>query len=163
MWIHIGDTERGTSMKQGTFNTFSIDEEAQGAALQSSPTEQSLPISLRAAEACDVLSVSMLAHHCLREIDNYRRGELYTDAYGLELLRRAIVQGDQEAWAWIQHCFSGLVHGWLRRHPKREVACRLESEENYVDQAFERFDLADDRVGTLVDERLCGGRCVRLP
>ena len=139
MWIHIGDTERGTSMKQGTFNTFSIDEEAQGAALQSSPTEQSLPVSLRAAEACDVLSVSMLAHHCLREIDNYRRGEPYTDVYGLELLRRAIVQGDQEAWAWIQHCFSGLVHGWLRRHPKREVACRLESEENYVDQAFERF------------------------
>ncbi len=27
----------------------------------------------------------------------------------------------------------------LLRHPKREVACRLESEENYVAQAFERF------------------------
>ncbi len=29
--------------------------------------------------------------------------------------------------------------GWLRRHPYREAACRLENEENYVDQAFERF------------------------
>jgi len=39
----------------------------------------------------------------------------------------------------MQQCFGGLVRGWLRRHPKREVACRLESEEHYVAQAFERF------------------------
>src|SRR5256884_9782716 len=32
-----------------------------------------------------------------------------------------------------------MVRGWLRRHPQKEVACRLESEENYVAQAFERF------------------------
>jgi hypothetical protein len=31
------------------------------------------------------------------------------------------------------------VHNWLRGHPSRETACRLESEENYVAQAFERF------------------------
>ena len=61
------------------------------------------------------------------------------DEYGLELLRRAIVQEDQEAWAGVQHCFSGLVRGWLHRHPKRDIACRLESEENYVAQTFERF------------------------
>ena len=46
---------------------------------------------------------------------------------------------NQEAWAWVQHCFGGMVRGWLRRHPQREVACRLESEENYVAQTFERF------------------------
>jgi len=28
---------------------------------------------------------------------------------------------------------------WLRGHPQRAHACRLESEENYVAQAFERF------------------------
>ena len=39
----------------------------------------------------------------------------------------------------MQHCFGGMVRGWLRRHPQREVACRLESEENYVAQTFERF------------------------
>jgi hypothetical protein len=38
-----------------------------------------------------------------------------------------------------QHCFSAMVRGWLRRHPQRVVAWRLESEENYVAQAFERF------------------------
>jgi hypothetical protein len=51
----------------------------------------------------------------------------------------ALMQNDQEAWAWVQHCFGGMVHGWVCHHPQREVACRLESEENYVAQAFERF------------------------
>ena len=32
-----------------------------------------------------------------------------------------------------------MVHDWVRRHPQRVVAYRLESEENYVTQAFERF------------------------
>jgi len=39
----------------------------------------------------------------------------------------------------MQHCFGSLVLGWLRRHPYREKACRLENEENYVAQTFERF------------------------
>jgi hypothetical protein len=80
-----------------------------------------------------------LAAQCIKELDHYRRGDPSTEAFGLELLRRAIRQSDQEAWVWVQHCFSGMVRGWLRRHPQREVACRLESEENYVAQTFERF------------------------
>jgi len=32
-----------------------------------------------------------------------------------------------------------IVRGWMRRHPSREAAYRLESEENYVARAFERF------------------------
>jgi hypothetical protein len=126
-------------MKQDTFDTSSIDEEEQAAALKNRSGEPSSPVSWLAEVACETQSVSELASHCLREIDNYRQGESYTDVYGVELVRRATVQGDQEAWAWMQHCFSGLVRGWLRRHPKREVACRLESDENYIAQAFERF------------------------
>jgi len=57
----------------------------------------------------------------------------------VELFRRATLQGNQEARARVQHCFREVVHGWLGRHPSREVACRLESEEYYVAQAFERF------------------------
>lgn len=126
-------------MKQDTFDTSSVEEEEQRTALQSTPAEPSLPDSSFKEAACETLSVPALAAQCLREIDNYRRGELWTDTYGLELLRRAIAQGDQEAWTGVQHCFSGLVYSWMRRHPKREVACHLESEENYVAQAFERF------------------------
>ena len=62
-----------------------------------------------------------------------------TDEYSLELLRRAIVQEDEEAWAGVQHCFGGLVRGWLRRHPKGDVASLVDSEENYVSQTFGRF------------------------
>ncbi len=88
---------------------------------------------------CSALSSQLLAAHCLRELSNYQRGEPSTDTYGLELLHRATIQGDQEAWTWLQHCFSGVVRGWLHHHPSREAAYRLESEEHYVAQAFERF------------------------
>ncbi len=34
---------------------------------------------------------------------------------------------------------SSPMRGWLRRHPSSGAACRLESEEHYVAQAFEGF------------------------
>jgi DNA-directed RNA polymerase specialized sigma24 family protein len=103
------------------------------------PAERLSAVSFLSKPLCCEMSLPVLAADCLRELDNYRRGEPCTDVYGVELFRRAIIQSDQEAWAWVQHCFGGMVRGWLRCHPKREVACRLESEENYVAQAFERF------------------------
>ena len=101
--------------------------------------EESSPFTRIATSLSSEMSLPVLAAHCLGEIDDFRRGEPCTERYGLELFHRAIVRSDQEAWAWVQHCFGGMVHGWVRRHPKRVVACRLESEENYVAQAFERF------------------------
>jgi hypothetical protein len=85
------------------------------------------------------LSVSTLVEQCQQEIQAYRRGEPSNEAYGLELLRRAIMQGDQAAWEGIQQCLGEMVRGWLRCHSSREAACRWESEENYVAMAFERF------------------------
>ena len=103
------------------------------------PARRFSPASLLANHLCCEMSLADLAVQCMRELGNYCRGEACTDTYGLELLYRAIVQSDQEAWAWVQYCFGGMVRGWLRRHPQREVACRLESDENYVAQTFERF------------------------
>src|SRR5436309_4452806 len=103
------------------------------------PAERLSPVSLLSNHLCCEMSLPELAAQCLRELGNYRRGEPCTDTYVLELLRRATIQDKQEAWTWVQHCFGGMVRGWLRRHPQREVACRLESEENYVAQTFERF------------------------
>lgn len=100
---------------------------------------RSSPPSLLSHALYSEMSLPALTAQCVEELDNYRRGEPYMEAYGLELLRRAMMQGDQEACAGVQHCFGGIVRGWLRRHPHREVACRLESEEQYVVQAFERF------------------------
>jgi hypothetical protein len=103
------------------------------------PTERLSPISYLPNLPCSEMSLSVLAAQCLRELDHFRQGEPGTDTYGVELLRRAIIQSDQEAWAWVQHCFGGMVRSWLHRHPSREAACRVESEENYVALAFERF------------------------
>ena len=131
---------KGYEHETESIRTLSVAEEEQRLALQDTFTEQLSPAAMRRETACNALSVPELAAQCLREIDNYHRGEPCTDAYGLELLRRATIQGNcQEAWARVQHCFGGMVRGWLRRHLQREVACRLESEENYVAQTFERF------------------------
>jgi len=126
-------------MKQEAFNTSNVVEEEQRIPLQGAPIEPGSPVYSFKESAYRTLSVEALVAHCTREIDNYRRHEPCNDEYGLELLRRAIVQVDEEAWAGVQHCFSRLVRGWLHRHPKREVACRMESEENYVAQTLERF------------------------
>ena len=125
-------------MKQEAFNTSNVVEEQQMSFKGTSIKTES-HVSLSKETTYHALSIETLAAQCLREIDSYRRGEPWDDGYGLELLRRAIVQEDEEAWVGVQHCFSGLVRGWLLRHPKRDVACRLESEENYVAQTFERF------------------------
>ena len=101
--------------------------------------EESSPVTLQSTSLPGEPSLQVLAALCLAEIDNYRRGEPYTERYGLELLHRALMNRDQEAWIWVQHCFRGMVYGWVRRHPQRAMACRLESEENYIAQAFERF------------------------
>jgi hypothetical protein len=101
--------------------------------------ERSSSITLQSTSLPCELTLPVLAAHCLEEIDNFSRGEPYSETYGLELFHRAIMQSDQEAWVWVQYCFKGIVHSWVRRHSKSAVACRLESEENYVAQAFERF------------------------
>ena len=110
-----------------------------GDELVSIPSDRVSDIALKSESVLSSMSLCELATLCQMEIDQYRRGEQPTDGYALELLHRALMQGDHVAWEWILHCFSGLVIGWLQRHPNRIVACRLESEETYVAQAFERF------------------------
>ena len=80
-----------------------------------------------------------LSAHCLMEIEHYRLREPYTDEFEFELLCRATIQGDQKARVWMQRCYGGMVLGWLYCHPCGTVACRLESEANFVARAFERF------------------------
>lgn len=70
---------------------------------------------------------------------HYRRGEVNDQRHYLELLRRATVQQDEDAWECLQRQLRGIVLSWIRQHPDKEAACRLDSEEHYVNQAFERF------------------------
>jgi DNA-directed RNA polymerase specialized sigma24 family protein len=88
------------------------------------------------------MNVSVLADQCMRQIERFQRGEPSNDQYGVELLRRAITQRNPLAWEAMEQRFHGLVLRWLRSHPYREEACRLDSEENYVAQAFARLWVA---------------------
>ena len=85
------------------------------------------------------MSVSALARGCTCELNNYRPGDICDNPYSMELLRRATVLRDPLAWEELQQCLSVTVHRWMRRHTLRERACRFDSEENYVAQAFARF------------------------
>ncbi len=72
-------------------------------------------------------------------MSTYRYSSPYNDEDVVKLLRRAIVQGDQNARAWVQQRLGEVVRGWLRHHPNKEAAFRLESEDNYVALVFEQF------------------------
>ncbi len=72
-------------------------------------------------------------------MSTYHCGSPLKDKYVLELLHRSIVQGDQDARTVVQDCLGEIVRGWLHCHPSREAMGRLNSEEHYVANAFERF------------------------
>src|SRR5260370_37034911 len=88
---------------------------------------------------CSALSSQLLAAHCLRELSNYQRGEPSTDTFGLELLHRATIQGDQEAWMWLHHCFGGVVLRWVHQPPSQEAGSRLEYVEPLVGNVPQRL------------------------
>jgi hypothetical protein len=94
------------------------------------PTMSELPRAMR---------LSALADRCMSEINNYRRGEASNDQYCLEMFRRATQERDEEAWSLLVDRFQEFLLAAFRRHPRSEGASRLDSPENYVDQAFARF------------------------
>ena len=87
----------------------------------------------------DQMSLTALANRCMSEIDNYRRKESYNDQYCLEIFHRALLQHDDDAWKLLVDRFGPMVKGWVRSHPRRDAACRHDSEENYVTKTFTRF------------------------
>jgi len=98
-------------------------------------TKQSLTLNQSGSE----MTAAELAALCVGEINNFRRGEPGSETYSVTLLRRATVQGDEEARAWIEQCFNELVLSWLHSHPEQGTASELHSEEYYVAQTLEYF------------------------
>src|SRR5947209_10497623 len=109
------------------------------AAQRNLPQAQSSSVNAEPVAAERALSVSDLVEHCEQEIQTNYQGEPSSDTYGVELLRRATIGRDLEVWISLQQCLTEGVQSWLRAHPSKEVALRLDSEESYVAQAFERF------------------------
>jgi len=106
-------------------------------AIKSDPPLDELPGS--AEFTVSRMSLTVLAEYCLSEIKCYRVEECQNDTYFVELLRRATLEGKQDAWEMVQQCLSMVVREWLVHHPKRGVWYQLESEEEYIAEVFARF------------------------
>src|SRR5947208_16788786 len=85
------------------------------------------------------MSLVDLAECSACEMKKYRRKELSNDQYCLEILRRAILLKDNNAWSILQDQLSDNVRMWIGRHPQRELALRYDNEMSYVYDAFRRF------------------------
>src|SRR5579863_2703942 len=90
-------------------------------------------------ETLSQMNLSSLSTRCSHEMSKRRRKESFDDAYCLEIFRRAIVQGIDQAWVVLQERFSDSIRIWLHIHPRNDVALRHDSEENYIAMTFSRF------------------------
>ena len=66
-------------------------------------------------------------------------GEASDDAYCIAMYRRAAMQDDPRARAWMEQRFRATVLGWLQRHPAVEAVCAFHPEEYYVGATFEHL------------------------
>jgi hypothetical protein len=62
------------------------------------------------------LSLPILKHRCSDESDRYFRYQSHDPRYCFELMRRAIVDHNQQAWNMIYAQYQPLVSGWIQRH-----------------------------------------------
>lgn len=85
------------------------------------------------------MSLATLAEYSSRELSKYRRKESSNDKYCLEIFRRAVLLGNEEAWSVLRQQLGESVRQWLGRHPYREAALRHDAERSYVDDTFSRF------------------------
>ena len=90
-------------------------------------------------EALDQMNLTTLAALCSDELNRYRRRESSEEQYCMELLRRAVLERAEQAWAVMQQCFSETLRCWIRSHFSRDTALLLDSEENYIAQTIARF------------------------
>jgi DNA-directed RNA polymerase specialized sigma24 family protein len=87
----------------------------------------------------DKMPLSALQARCSHELGNFQSKQPGDDRYCLEIFRRAIVEGDNEAWIVLREQFRDNVLYWLRCHTKRQEALQIENEQNYVDDTFTRL------------------------
>ncbi len=83
------------------------------------------------------LSLAALLGRCQEESARFQRQEASDDRFCLELMRRAICDRDELAWAAVLAQYDPLVRAWLRQHPARQPAG--ESDDFWANRVFERL------------------------
>lgn len=61
------------------------------------------------------------------------------EAYARDMFRRAVLEQDSEARQWVKRTYRNVVVAWLHAHAHRELACRFNTEDYYISQAFEQL------------------------
>jgi DNA-directed RNA polymerase specialized sigma24 family protein len=85
------------------------------------------------------MPIIALKQRCSQEISKYYQLKEGDDRYCLEIFRRAMIDGDNEAWIALQEQFRSNVLSWLHVHSKRQEALQIDTAENYVDDTFKRL------------------------
>ena len=83
------------------------------------------------------MPVAHLAQKCAQETQHYFRKKSNDSSYCLELFRRAILNGDEDAWDAIYNQYQPQVERWVYRHP--DFPSVDQDAEDFTMQALERF------------------------
>ena len=102
-------------------------------------TASVMPIPSSYEGKLDLKSMDLLTlvGRCVREREQYRRTHQHDTSFGFELFRRALAEGDQDAWNHVYVQFHGLVECWVRR--SSAFSHSDESCESITLAAFARF------------------------
>ncbi len=93
------------------------------------------------------VSIEILCAEARAQEANFVRGEPSADAAGVELFRRAIADGDEEAWEAVVALYRGLLIAQSARQVVRNLV--VEDAGFCVDRAFQRFWRATRARGIL--------------
>lgn len=85
-------------------------------------------------EALERLSVAAVCDRCREETARFRRREPHDDRYCFDVVRRAIVEGEQRCWEAITEIYRDHVIGWCRRSGAAE-----DDLDGLVAETWERF------------------------
>jgi hypothetical protein len=83
------------------------------------------------------LALAQIARRCAQESDQFFQRQPHDPRFCYELLRRAILERDQQAWELIYTQYRALVSGWVTRHPAYPSSG--EEVQFFVNCAFEKF------------------------
>lgn len=87
-----------------------------------------------------LLSLAAIVRHCREESANHLLRRESDERFCRELLRRALCDRDQAAWAAVFAQYRNLVVSWLRRHPAHPYVG--EDDDFWLNRTFERFWVA---------------------
>jgi hypothetical protein len=88
----------------------------------------------------NLLSLEVIKQRCSEESERFRRQQDFDPAYCFEMLRRALVLADEQAWTYVYLQYAEQVASWVQIHP---VYHRCDEEAAYfVNGAFSRFSQA---------------------